>query len=38
MNKKELAALRKEFKTDTYKLLINDLYSIYVKKDNKGSS
>jgi hypothetical protein len=36
MNKKELAALRKEFKTDTYKLLINDLYSIYVKKDNKA--
>jgi hypothetical protein len=34
MNKKELAGLRKEFKQDTYKLNINELYNVYLKKDN----
>jgi hypothetical protein len=34
MNKKELAGLRKEFKSDTYKLNINELYNVYLKKDN----
>lgn len=34
MNKKELAGLRKEFKLDTYKLNINELYNVYIKKDN----
>lgn len=34
MNKKELAGLRKEFKLDTYKLNINELYNVYLKKDN----
>lgn len=34
MNKKELAALRKELKIDSYKLKINEIYSTYVKKDN----
>ncbi|TDT51054.1 DUF4317 family protein [Fonticella tunisiensis] len=34
MNKKELGALRKEFKQDTYKLQIKELYSVYIKKDS----
>ncbi|MDF2674101.1 MAG: hypothetical protein K0R09_2369 [Clostridiales bacterium] len=34
MNKKELAGLRKEFKSDTFKLNINELYNVYLKKDN----
>lgn len=34
MNKKELAGLRKEFKLDTFKLNINELYNVYLKKDN----
>jgi hypothetical protein len=33
MNKKELAALRKEFKEDSYKLHLNEIYSVYLKKD-----
>lgn len=34
MNKKEIAGLRKEFKSDTFKLNINELYNVYLKKDN----
>lgn len=34
MNKKELAGLRKEFKLDTFKLNINEIYNVYLKKDN----
>lgn len=34
MNKKELSGLRKEFKLDTYKLNINEIYNVYLKKDN----
>lgn len=36
MNKKELAAFRKEFKADSYRLRIGEIYSVYVKKDNKS--
>lgn len=34
MNKKDLAALRKEFKLNSYMMAIKDIYSIYLKKDN----
>ena len=34
MNKKELAAFKKEFKLDSYKLKLKELYCIYLKKDN----
>lgn len=36
MNKKELADLRKEFKLETYMLNINEIYNLYIKKDNKA--
>ncbi len=35
MNKKDLSAFRRQFKTDSYRLKINNLYTAYVKKDNK---
>ena len=34
MNKKELADIRKEFKLDSRMLKIEEIYSIYLKKDN----
>jgi hypothetical protein len=33
MNKKEISALRKEFKENSYKLNLKDMYSVYLKKD-----
>jgi hypothetical protein len=33
MNKKDIAAIRKEFKQDSYKLNLKEMYSAYVKKD-----
>ncbi|MBP1743597.1 MAG: hypothetical protein H6Q58_575 [Firmicutes bacterium] len=36
MNKKDLADLRKEFKLTTYKLSVKEIYSVYLKKDNKS--
>lgn len=33
MNKKEIASVRKEFKTDSYKLRIKDIFTVYVKKE-----
>lgn len=34
MNKKELASFKKEFKADSYKLKLKEMYCIYLKKDN----
>ncbi|WP_162985711.1 DUF4317 family protein [Virgibacillus halodenitrificans] len=34
MNKKEIASMRKEFKSDSYKLRIKDIYTVYVQKDS----
>jgi len=34
MNKKELADIRKEFKLDSGMLKIQEIYSVYLKKDN----
>ncbi|MBU3114205.1 DUF4317 family protein [Clostridium lacusfryxellense] len=34
MNKKELADIRKEFKLDSGMMKINEIYSVYLKKDN----
>lgn len=34
MNKKEISALRKEFKEDSYKMKLKEIYNIYVKKDD----
>lgn len=36
MNKKDLADLRKEFKVSTYMLSVKEIYSVYLKKDNKA--
>ena len=36
MNKKDLSAFRRQFKTDSYCLNINDLYIAYMKKDNQN--
>jgi hypothetical protein len=36
MNKKDLSAFRRQFKTDSYSLKINHLYTAYIKKDNKN--
>lgn len=36
MNKKELANLRKEFKLDSSMLKTEEIYSVYLKKDNIG--
>lgn len=36
MNKKDINALKKEFNLDTYKLKIKEIYSVYLKKDNKA--
>lgn len=33
MNKKDIAAIRKEFKSESYKLNLKEMYSVYVKKD-----
>jgi hypothetical protein len=35
MNKKDLSAFRRQFKTDSYSLKINHLYTAYIKKENK---
>ena len=35
MNKKDLSAFRRQFKSDSYSLKMSLLYSAYVKKDNK---
>ena len=34
MNKKELANIRKEFKLDSGMMKIQEIYSVYLKKDN----
>lgn len=36
MNKKDLSAFRRQFKTDSHSLKINHLYTAYIKKDNKN--
>lgn len=36
MNKKDLSAVRRQFKTDSYSLNIKNLYTAYIKKDNKN--
>jgi hypothetical protein len=33
MNKKDIAAIRKEFKQDSFKLNLKEMYSVYIKKD-----
>jgi hypothetical protein len=33
MNKKEIAAMRKEFKDNSYKLNLSQIYNVYLKKD-----
>ena len=35
MNKKDLSAFRRQFKSDSHSLKISMLYTAYVKKDNK---
>ena len=34
MNKKELSDIRKEFKLDNGMIKIEEIYSVYLKKDN----
>lgn len=36
MNKKDLSAFRRQFKTDSYALELKQLYTVYVKKDNQN--
>ncbi len=36
MNKKDLSAFRRQFKTDSYCLKISELYIVYMKKDNQN--
>lgn len=36
MNKKDLSAFRRQFKTDSHYLDINELYTAYIKKDNQN--
>jgi hypothetical protein len=36
MRKREICALRKEFKDDTYKLNLKDIYSVYINKTTAG--
>lgn len=35
MNKKDIANIRKEFKTDSFKLRIKDIFNVYVKKESE---
>ena len=35
MNKNDLADLRKEFKLTTHMMSVKEIYSVYLKKDNK---
>lgn len=36
MNKKDLSAFRRQFKTDSYQLKLKQLYTVYMKKDNQN--
>ncbi len=36
MNKKDLSAFRRQFKTDSYCLNLKELYTVYMKKDNQS--
>ncbi len=36
MNKKDLSAFRRQFKTDSYSLKLRQLYTVYMKKDNQN--
>lgn len=36
MNKKDLAAIRREFKMDNYRLQFDEIYSVYVKQESKN--
>jgi hypothetical protein len=36
MNKKDLSALRRQFKTDSHYLELSQLYTVYLKKDNQS--
>ena len=38
MNKKELATIRKEFKLDSGMMKIQEIYSVYLKKDKDRKS
>lgn len=36
MNKRDLSALRRQFKTESYSLKLKHLYTVYMKKDNQN--
>lgn len=36
MNKKDISSIKKEFSLDSYKLKIKEIYSVYIKKDNRA--